>query len=105
MAERINQNNFKEKAIRDDKLVLVDFYSDSCVPCKVLSVVLAELEEAYPEQLYIGKVNTNFEKTLVEEYEVSSTPTLLFLKQGNVVERLTGIQDKADLDQLIQKHL
>lgn len=104
MAERWNADNFKEKISAKDKLVLVDFYSDSCVPCKRMSPVLAELEETYPDELSVGKVNIAYEDTLVESYEVSVAPTLIFLKDGKEVVRLTGVQKKADLIDIVEKN-
>lgn len=104
MAERWNADNFKEKINEKDKLVLVDFYSDSCVPCKRMSPVLAELEETYVDQLSLGKVNIAYEETLVETYEVSAAPTLVFFKNGEELTRLTGVQKKADLVNIIEEN-
>lgn len=61
-------------------LVLADFYSDSCIPCKRLSPVLAELEEAYGDALKVAKININFDLPLAEQYEVQAVPTLIFFK-------------------------
>ena len=55
MAERLNGETFKEKAFQPGKLTLIDFYSDSCVPCKRMVPVFAKLEEKYGDQIYIGK--------------------------------------------------
>ena len=57
MAERIHAGDFDSKVLADGTFALVDFYSDSCVPCKRMSPVLAELEESYAGKLYVGKVN------------------------------------------------
>ena len=80
MAERIHAGDFDSKVLADGTFALVDFYSDSCVPCKRMSPVLAELEESYAGKLYVGKVNIAYEPELVEKYEVSSAPTLVFFK-------------------------
>lgn len=69
----------------------------------MMSVVLAELEEAYPETLYVGKVNVAYETELVQKYGISSAPTLIFIKNREIVKKLTGIQKKADLEQIIQR--
>ena len=60
MAERVNQETFQKEVLEADGLVLADFYSDSCVPCKRLAPVLAELEETYGDALKVVKVNINF---------------------------------------------
>lgn len=105
MAERISGENFAEKALQTDKLVLVDFYSDSCIPCKMLSPVLAELEETYADALYIGKVNTAYESGLTEQYKVLSAPTLIFFKNGSEIKRITGVQKKAVLEDIIKENI
>ena len=105
MAERINKNNFDEKVLKSDIPVLVDFYSDSCVPCKRMSPVLSALETQYGERLYVAKVNTAFDSELVEQYEVRGTPTFLLIKNGEVAERFTGARKKEELEQIIEANL
>lgn len=102
MAERITHSEFQKKVMDFSGLAIVDFYSDTCVPCKRMSPVLAALEKQYSENLYIAKVNVAYEKKLTEEYQVKSTPTFLFFKNGEVVERFSGVRKKEELEQLIE---
>lgn len=103
MAERLTIKNFESQTFSNNKLSLIEFYSDTCVPCKRLSVILAELEEGYPDDIYVGKVNVAYEAELVEKYDVRSTPTLVFMKNGEVLKQLVGIQKKADLEEYIKE--
>ena len=105
MAERLNSETFREKAFQTGKLTLIDFYSDSCVPCKRMVPVLAGLEEKYGDQIYIGKINVAYEPELAEEYKVMSAPTLIFLKDGEQIGRLTGAKKAADLEEIIDKNI
>lgn len=82
-------------------LVLADFYSDSCVPCKRLSPVLAELEEAYGDALKVVKININFDLPLAEQYEVQAAPTLIFFQNGVEKDRRKGLVKKAELMEII----
>ena len=82
-------------------LVLADFYSDSCVPCKRLSPVLAELEEAYGDALKGVKININFDLPLAEQYEVQAAPTLIFFQNGAEKDRRKGLVKKAELMEII----
>lgn len=82
-------------------LVLADFYSDSCVPCKRLSPVLAELEEAYGDALKVVKININFDLPLAEQYEVQAAPTLIFFQNGAEKDRHKGLVKKAELMEII----
>lgn len=82
MAERLSGETFKEKAFQPGKLTLIDFYSDSCVPCKRMVPVLAKLEEKYGDQIFVGKVNVAYEQGLVEEYKVMFSADPDFPERG-----------------------
>ena len=89
-------------------LVLADFYSDSCIPCKRLSPVLAELEEAYGDALKVAKININFDLPLAEQYEVQAAPTLIFFKNGAEQDRRRCLVKKAEFQEIIdylKKHI
>lgn len=94
MAERITAQNFEEKINGTELPVLVDFYSDSCIPCKRMSGVLAEIEEEYQGKVLVYKVNANFETELIQKYSILSAPTFLVFKNGHVTTRLSGVQKK-----------
>lgn len=102
MAERVTYSEFNEKVIAFPGLSVVEFYSDACVPCKRMSPILTALENQYQGELYVAKVNIAYEKELVEEYQVRSTPTFVFFKDGNVVEQFNGIRKKEELEQIIE---
>ena len=62
MAARINEQQFEEKVLKADKPVLVDFYSDTCIPCKRMAGVLGEIEDDYDGKLDVFKINVNYEQ-------------------------------------------
>ncbi|MDD6395740.1 MAG: thioredoxin domain-containing protein, partial [Firmicutes bacterium] len=64
MAERVSLENFEAEVLQADKAVLADFYSDSCVPCKRMSPVLADIEDDYADNLKVVKININFDGEL-----------------------------------------
>ena len=82
-------------------LVLADFYSDSCIPCKRLSPVLAELEEENPE-VKLVKLNISFGAETAAKYEVTSVPTLVFFRDGSEVQRISGAVRKAQIEEIIK---
>ena len=63
------------------------------------------LEEKYGDQIFVGKVNVAYEQGLVEEYKVMSAPTLIFLKEGEQIQRLTGAKKAAELEEIIDQNL
>ena len=103
MSVRVNAESFETEVLKSDVTVLVDFYSDSCVPCKRLSPVLADVEEQYADTLKIAKVNINFDTELVEKYEIQTVPTLIFFKDGKETTRLRGTVKKSDITDILEK--
>ncbi|MGN0503170.1 MAG: thioredoxin [Ruminococcus sp.] len=103
MALRVNEDNFEAEVLQSEIPVLADFYSDSCVPCKRLSPVLAEIEEELSDSLRVVKININFDSALAEKYEVLSAPTLILFKNGNEAEMVSGAVKKAEILELINK--
>lgn len=97
MAERLNKDNF-ESTVKAEKLAIVDFYSDSCIPCKKLNPILGDLEDESEGKLKVYKVNVNFDSEIAEKFEVLSTPTLIQLKNGEEVDRKSGFQSKEVLE-------
>ena len=79
MAARVNKDEFEGKVLKSDIPVLVDFYSDSCVPCKKMTPVIGDVEDDMEGKLAVYKVNINFDTELAESYDVQSVPTLLLL--------------------------
>jgi len=95
MAERITKDNYAEKIAAGT--VLVDFYSDSCIPCKKLNPVIAALEEEVGDRISIYKVNNNFDMEVAQQFSVMSSPTLILFENGEEVTRKTGFQTKEAL--------
>ena len=104
MAVKVGTEDFEEKVLGSG-LHLTDFYSDSCVPCKRMSPVLAELEEEYKENLVVAKVNVAYASELTDRYEVLSAPTFVFFKDGEEIGRYIGVQSKEELKTFIENHL
>ena len=100
MAARISKADFDEKGLKSKLPVIVDFYSDSCVACKKLAPVLGDIEDDYEDKLHVYKVNTNFDGELADE-----NPTLLFVKDAEVLDRKVGAQKPADLKAWVEELL
>ena len=90
MSVRANKDTFESEINEAGKLVIADFYSDSCVPCKRMSPLLAETEEEDPEGIKLVKLNINFDGETAQKYNVTIVPTLVFFKDGAEKARLTG---------------
>ena len=100
MAARISSADFEEKVLKTDKPVLVDFYSDTCIPCKRMAGVLGDIEDEYEDKLYLYKVNVNYEEDLTAKYQVMSAPTLIVFENGEEKSRLSGTAGKDEIVKL-----
>ena len=103
MAKRVSSEDFEAEVLGSDLPVVVEFYSDSCIPCKQLSPILGGLEDDYEDQVKVVKVNVNFDAGLAQKYEVAASPTLLFFKDGSEVERIRGLAKRPAIEKVIEK--
>ena len=103
MAEiTLTKDNFKEEVLNSDKPVLVDFWATWCGPCRMVAPIVAEIAEEHEGTLKVGKVNVDDEPELAMEYGISSIPTLLVFKGGDVVNRSVGAKPKAAIETLLK---
>ena len=94
-------NKAEFEAIKNNGVVLVDFYADWCGPCKMLGPVLEELASEYEGKAKIVKVNVDEISDLASEYGVMSIPNMFILKDGVVVKNIVGYQPKPALKQVL----
>jgi thioredoxin 1 len=99
-----DDSNFDAQVLGRDGLTIVDFWSTTCVPCKQLKKVLGQVAEDVPENVVIGTVNGDENLDLLARYGVRGFPTLLFIKNGEVVETRTGVDRKQVLKKVIETH-
>lgn len=98
MIQNLSKTNF-EQTIKDNEVVLVDFFADWCGPCKALHPALAELATEYEGKAVISKINVDTSPELAQQFSVRSIPALFYFKNGEVVQRLSGLQSKHILGQ------
>lgn len=99
-----DEKNFDAEVLAQDSLVLVDFWSEGCVPCKQLHRVLGQLAGEISPNVRIGMVDMGCNPSLVERFGVRAAPTLLFFKAGAVVETRTGVDRRQVLKKLVETH-
>ena len=105
MALRINAENFEEKVLKADKLVLVDFYSDSCIPCKQMAGILGDIEDENEDDIYIYKVNVNYDKELAKKYKVMSAPTVICFVNGEAKGKTVGLKEQEEIEELFEEYV
>ncbi|MEN9304660.1 MAG: hypothetical protein RL264_3089 [Bacteroidota bacterium] len=97
MALELTDANFEETVLNSDKPVLVDFWAVWCGPCKVVGPVVDEVAEDYADKAVVGKVNVDLNSAVSAQFGIRSIPTLLFFKNGQVVDKIVGAVPKTTL--------
>jgi thioredoxin 1 len=98
-------DNFESEVIKSDKPVLVDFWAEWCAPCHMVSPVVEEIGRDYAERLKVGKVNVDQNSKTASQYGIMSIPSLLFFKEGKVVDQVIGAVPKNHLKEKVDKVL
>ena len=98
----ISDDDF-DAVLRNDGLVLVDFWAPWCGPCRAIAPVLEELADRYGEALTVAKINVDDNQRKAAQFGVRAIPTLVLFKDGNPVETLVGLQTRASLNAAIER--
>ena len=97
MALEITDANFDEVVMNSDKPVIIDFWAEWCGPCRMIGPVIEEMHKEYEGKALIGKVNVDHNMGVSAKFGVRSIPTILFIKNGEVVDKSVGAVPKAQL--------
>jgi len=99
----LNDENYK--SFTETGLVLVDIKAEWCNPCKVISPLVDQISSDYQGRLSVGKLDADGSRDLISELGVRNIPTLLLYKDGEIVERNTGMVTKEKIEELVNNHL
>ncbi|RMH49032.1 MAG: thioredoxin [Bacteroidetes bacterium] len=94
MAKQLTDATFQEDVLNADKPVLVDFWATWCAPCRMIAPIIEELAEEFEGRAVIGKLDVDHNPQTAMQFGVRSIPTLLFFKNGQVVDQLVGAVPK-----------
>jgi thioredoxin 1 len=101
----LTEENFEQEVINADMPVLVDFWAEWCMPCKMVAPVLEEIADDYEGKLKVGKLNVDSEGEIAMKYNVVSIPTILLFKDGKVVNQHVGAAPKNALENLFKDEI
>ena len=105
MALEVTDATFESVVKQSDKLVVLDFWAQWSGPCRQIGPVIEELSVEYDGRVVIGKVNVDESNDITSQFSIRNIPSVLFLKNGEVVDKLVGAQSKSKFVDIIEKNL
>lgn len=102
MEIELYKETFEQEVLQSDIPVLVDFWATWCGPCKMIAPIVKEIADEYDGKILVGKVNVDEEPDLTMQYNVSSIPTLMVFKNGQLVNRAVGYREKGEILKMLK---
>jgi thioredoxin 1 len=99
----IDDASFDTQVLKSEKPVLVDFWAPWCGPCRAIAPIVEELAEKFGDKVTFAKCNVDDNPITPGKYGIKAIPTLIFFKQGQVAEQITGMVARAKLEEAIAK--
>ncbi len=102
MEIELYKETFEQEVLQSDIPVLVDFWATWCGPCKMIAPIVKEIADEYDGKILVGKVNVDEEPDLTMQYNVSSIPTLMVFKNGQLVNKAVGYREKGEILKMLK---
>ena len=96
-------SNFDTEVLKSDQPVLVDFWAEWCMPCKMLTPTIDALASEYHGKAKIGKMDTDGNRQTALKYGINAIPTVILFKGGQIVHKFVGVQPKSDFKKQLDK--
>ena len=96
----LTSENFKNEVLESKIPVLVDFWAEWCMPCKMIAPSVAQLAESYKDRIKVGKLNVDEQSDLASQYGIISIPTLIVFKDGQVARQKVGAMPRHEIEKL-----
>ena len=100
-AININKNNFQNEIMDSEKTVLLDFWAPWCAPCRMVVPIIEEITGERPD-IKVGKINVDEQPELTSKFGIMSIPTLVVMKNGKIVQQVSGVRPKNAILEMLQ---
>lgn len=97
--------NFQQEVLDSDKPVLVDFWAEWCMPCRMLAPTIEKLAREYSGRVKVGKLDTDANRDVSIKYGISAIPTVILFKNGEVAQKFVGLRNERDFKEAIDAAL
>jgi thioredoxin 1 len=92
----LNDKNFEQEVLKSQTPVLVDFWAEWCMPCRMLAPTIEKIAQDYGSKAKVGKVDTDSNRDISTRYQISAIPTVILFKNGQVVQKFVGLRPDKD---------
>ncbi len=97
----ITDQNFEQEVLKSSVPVLVDFWAEWCLPCRMLAPTIDKLAKAYAGKLKFGKVDTDVNRDIAIKYSISAIPTVILFRDGQVQQKFVGLRQERDFKEAL----
>ncbi len=101
----ITDENFEAEVLNSDQPVLVDFWAEWCMPCRMLAPTVEELAGEYEGRAKVGKIDTETNREITMKYSINAIPTVIVFKGGEPVKKFVGMTNKGDMTEALDEAL
>ena len=105
MPIEFTDSNFEQLVLKSDKLVVVDMWATWCGPCRMIAPHIEAISTEYEGRVVVGKLDVDSNPQVPTNYGIMNIPTILFFKNGNVVDKIVGAVPKKIIAEMVEKHL
>jgi thioredoxin 1 len=99
--KQFTDQNFEEEVLKSSDLVLVDFWAEWCMPCKMLAPTIDKLANDYTGKVKVGKLDTDSNRDVAMRFSISAIPTVILFKGGEIVQRFVGLRQEKDFKEVL----
>jgi thioredoxin 1 len=96
-----NDSNFETEVLQSEQPVLVDFWAEWCMPCRMLAPTIDKIAEAYVGKVKVGKLDTDSNREVAMKYQISAIPTVILFKNGQVAQKFVGLKQEKEFKEAI----
>jgi thioredoxin 1 len=100
-----SDSNFEQEVLKSDVPVLVDFWAEWCMPCKMLAPTIDKIANEYVGKVKVGKIDTDSNRDVSIKYGISAIPTVILFKNGQVAQKFVGVRQERDFKEAIDANV